>query len=197
MSDTKDNSLLAVQGSIHFGFLTIYQDTTGFVGAYLATNRWLRPLEFRISSAVSPNKVQQILYGDSLRPFLFAEVIAKALIEKSSNPVNMVITDQPEVLELRKKMDLAVACLTKAETVIPEGYQPITGPRGIGLIYSGKSEDIPAWSTLFENMDFDLAEPFIRIRDAVSETRRTTNRTTGTAAPPQGNPPPPSSSQVA
>lgn len=181
MSETKDSSLLAIQGSLQFGFLTIHQDTNGFVGAYLVSNRWVRPLEFRISSAVSPNKVQQILYGDSLKPFLFSDVIAKALVEKSANQVHLIITDQPEVLELRNKLNIPVVCLTRAETPVPDGYQLISGPRGIGMMYSGKAEDIPAWSALFEAMDMDLAEPFVRIKDGVSEARRTTSRPGATA----------------
>lgn len=97
---TKD--LLNPQHSIHYGFLTINQDANGFFGAYLVTNRWARPIEFRISSAVQPNKVQHILYGEGLKPFIYSEVIAKTLVEKSSQLVDLVITDLTEVLGLRK-----------------------------------------------------------------------------------------------
>ena len=48
---------------LHLGFLTVFAEPTGYLGGYLVTNSWGRPLEFRLSTAVQPNKVQQILYG--------------------------------------------------------------------------------------------------------------------------------------
>ena len=56
---TAQNTLLA--GNL--GFFTVQREPTGYVGGFLVTNRWGRPLEFRLSSPVLPNKVQQILYG--------------------------------------------------------------------------------------------------------------------------------------
>ncbi|MSR31685.1 MAG: hypothetical protein EXR99_09290 [Gemmataceae bacterium] len=175
-------SLCNSQGNYHFGFLTINQEPTGYVGAYLLTNRWVRPLEFRISSAVQPNKVQQILYGDSLRSFLFADVIAKTLVEKSSTPATVILTDQPEVIGLANKLDVTVACLAKAESQAPEGTLTAVGPRGIGLHCFGTAETAELLSKMFEGMDIDLAEPFIRIRDAIQETRRIGPKTPAQAA---------------
>ena len=179
MTVTKD--LLNPQHSIHYGFLTINQDANGFFGAYLVTNRWARPIEFRISSAVQPNKVQHILYGEGLKPFIYSEVIAKTLVEKSSQLVDLVVTDLPEVLGLRKKLDIPVVCLAKAEDAAPEGTHVITGPRGVGLHLAGTIEEAELFTNFFESLDIDLAEPFIRIRDAVQETRKTTTRTTSAA----------------
>ena len=56
--------------SINLGFLGVQREPAGYVGGYLVTNRWGRPLEFRLSSPVLPNKVQQILYGPTLEPYL-------------------------------------------------------------------------------------------------------------------------------
>lgn len=55
----------------------------GYLGAYLVTNSWGRPLEFRLTTAVNPSKVQQILYGATLETHVVAELIGKALIEKA------------------------------------------------------------------------------------------------------------------
>jgi len=176
---TKD--LLNPQHSIHYGFLTVNQDTSGFFGAYLVTNRWARPIEFRVTSSVQPNKVQHILYGEGLKPFIFSEVIAKTLVEKSSQQVDLVVTDLPEVLGLRKKLDIPVVCLAKAEDPVPQGTLVIAGPRGIGLHFAGNNEEATLFTNLFEGMDIDLAEPFIRIRDAVQETRKSSNRSSTAA----------------
>src|SRR5438105_1544899 len=93
----------------HLGFLAVGEDPSGFVGGYLVTNAWGRPLEFRISSAVQPNKVQQILYGVTLQGYLCGEVIGKTLIDKTATPVQAVLTDNPLALDLRLRLDLPVA----------------------------------------------------------------------------------------
>ena len=41
-------------------------EASGYLGGYLVTNTWGRPLEFRLSSAVQPNRVQQILYAGTM-----------------------------------------------------------------------------------------------------------------------------------
>ncbi|HEY1860697.1 MAG TPA: hypothetical protein VGG61_10105, partial [Gemmataceae bacterium] len=69
--------------TLNLGFLTVVRDANGFLGGYLVTNQWGRPLEFRLSTALQPNRVQQILYGDTLEPYLCAEVIAKTLLDKA------------------------------------------------------------------------------------------------------------------
>src|SRR5947208_1208831 len=84
----------------NLGFLSIFQDPSGFVGGYLVTNPWGRPLEFRLSSAVAPDKVQQILYGDTLAGYLCGEVIGKTLIDKTATPVRWVLVDNPRTLNL-------------------------------------------------------------------------------------------------
>src|SRR5271163_3106619 len=100
----------------NLGFLSVYPDANGFVGGYLVTNAWGRPLEFRLSSAVQPNKVQQILYGDTLSGYLCGEVIAKTLIEKSTTAVQWVLVDNPRALDLRLCVEIPVAlCSERVE----------------------------------------------------------------------------------
>ncbi|MCS6976369.1 MAG: hypothetical protein NZM31_05075, partial [Gemmatales bacterium] len=87
------------------GFLTVIQETGvqgGYIGGYLAVNAWGRPLEFRLSAPVQITKVHQILYGPTLKPYLFADLIGKTLVEKSPVPVQAVLCDCEELLELRR-----------------------------------------------------------------------------------------------
>src|SRR5437588_8117327 len=42
--------------AMNLGFLTIVQENGSYQGGYLVTNLWGRPLEFRLSSAVQPNR---------------------------------------------------------------------------------------------------------------------------------------------
>src|SRR5271168_101359 len=88
-------------GPPQLGFLTVLHEASGFLGGYLVTNIWGRPLEFRLSSAVQPNRVQQILYGGTLQPYICADLIGKTLVDKAGVPVQLVVTDREEVLDLR------------------------------------------------------------------------------------------------
>src|SRR5947209_17748548 len=97
------------------GFLTVLNEANGYVGGYLVTNTWGRPLEFRLSSAVQPNRVQQILYGPTLEPYLCADLIGKTLIDKAGVPAHLIVTDREIVLDLRLKLDAPVAWLVPAE----------------------------------------------------------------------------------
>src|SRR5436305_15194710 len=92
----------------HLGFLTVLQEAGGFLGGYLVTNLWGRPLEFRLSTAVQPNRVQQILYAQTLSGFICGELLGKTLIEKTATPAHLVLTDTADALSLRRVVDVPV-----------------------------------------------------------------------------------------
>src|SRR5579884_1449065 len=96
------------------GFLSVFQEAGGYVGGYLVTNPWGRPLEFRLTSAVQPTRVQQVLYGETLPAYVCGELIGKTLIDKTATPVQWVITDNPLALDLRLRLDLPVALWEQA-----------------------------------------------------------------------------------
>src|SRR3954470_24254243 len=90
------------------GFLTVFAEPTGYLGGYLVTNSWGRPLEFRLSTAVQPNKVQQILYAGTLAEYLGADLIGRTLVEKTATPAHLVVTDSPGVLPPRSRVEVPV-----------------------------------------------------------------------------------------
>src|ERR1700730_13086939 len=98
----------------NLGFLTIMHEPAGYLGGYLVTNQWGRPLEFRLSTAVLPNRVQQILYGDTRQPYLCAELIGKTLIDKTTTQVQVIITDKETVLPLRQHVPIPVGWIGDA-----------------------------------------------------------------------------------
>jgi hypothetical protein len=169
-------------GPLCLGFLTILQEAGGYLGGYLVTNTWGRPLEFRLSSAVQPNKVQQILYGGTLLPFVCADLIGKTLVDKAGVPVGLVVTDREAVLDLRLKLEAPVLWLAAADDPRalalaggPAAVAPAGGGRGPLLCHPRfASADVPAARELLGRLDsaFDLAEPFGRIREAIAEARK-------------------------
>jgi hypothetical protein len=152
---------LSALTTTNLGFLTILREGTGFLGGYLVTNLWGRPMEFRLSSAVQPNRIQQILYGQSLENYISADLIAKTLVEKSTCPAQILLTDNQAVLDLRLSLDLPVALVNvtdPAQPLVPHAH------------FAG---DANALRKLLDTIgNFDFAEPFNRIREAVSEARK-------------------------
>src|SRR5579871_1620671 len=105
---------------LNLGFLTVLHEPSGYLGGYLVTNTWGRPLEFRLSTAVQPNRVQQILYGGTLQPYICADLIGKTLVEKTGTPVQLLLTDREPVLELRLSLEVPVAWLAPAGDPLAE-----------------------------------------------------------------------------
>jgi hypothetical protein len=162
--------------SLNVGFLTVLHEPTGYLGGYLVTNTWGRPLEFRLSTAVQPNRVQQILYGGTLEPYVCADLIGKTLVEKTGIVVQLVVTDCASALELRQRIDAPVVWIA-APGLISETGAPIreaTANRGALFSHSRYPQDVPLVRDLLDRFDgtLDLAEPFQRMREAIGEARK-------------------------
>jgi hypothetical protein len=145
--------------ALNIGFLTVVREPAGYVGGYLVTNQWGRPLEFRLSTPVQPNRVQQILYAETLQPYVCGDLIGKTLVDKTGLAVNLIVTDTEAVLELRQRVDYPVALLDS------------TGGHRGHVRYPG---DGPLIQELLEKIKgaLDLSEPFTRIREALGEARK-------------------------
>jgi hypothetical protein len=178
--------------AVNLGFLTVLHEASGYLGGYLVTNLWGRPLEFRLTSAVQPNRVQQVLYGGSLRPYIYADLIATTLVERTAAAAQLIVTDQEPVLDLRHKVDVPVVWLPSADlpgrdepgSLAAEAIRPgrIAGAlirparNGQGPIYGHPAfpADALAVRALLDRLDggLDLGEPFARIREAIAEARK-------------------------
>jgi hypothetical protein len=162
--------------ALNLGFLTVLRESNGYVGGYLVTNQWGRPVEFRLSTAVQPNRVQQILYAETLEPYICGDLIGKTLVEKTGTPVQMIITDTEAALDLRQRVEMPVALLTAASAPTDPPAPPAPNVRG----HARFPGDGPVIRDMLETVKgtLDLAEPFTRIREAMGEARKlgVTNR---------------------
>jgi hypothetical protein len=167
--------------AVTLGFLTIFQEPSGWLGGYLVTNGWGRPLEFRLTTAVQPNRVQAALYGPTLTEYLLADLIGKTLVEKTSTKPDLVVTDTLEALPVRSRIELPVVALRPPGTAVAEPLV-LDHPRAPqGLVLPARAvADRPVVWELLDRVDtaVDLSEPFGRIREAIAEARRmgVTNR---------------------
>ena len=159
---------------VTLGFLTVLQEPTGWLGGYLVTNSWGRPLEFRLTTAVQPNRVQAALYGSTLSEYLIADLIGKTLVEKTAARPSLVVTDTPAALPLRSRIEMPVVAI-RTEPVSPDAL-PLDHPRATrGLLLSARfAADRDAIAAILDAVDpvVELSEPFGRIREAIAEARR-------------------------
>lgn len=173
------------------GFLTALEDEQGaFVGGYLVTNHFGRPLEFQCTTPVRPNRPQRVLYGSTLRPYVMGELIGLALVEKTQTKADLLFTDQDSVLALRHHLDVP---LVQVEVSVPhveprdntppssDGALNPSSPNATDtcampslICRSGFEEDRVRIETWYRDLDLplDLAEPFSRIREALVEAQQ-------------------------
>ena len=180
MDDFVSNSLPA------FGFLTAVEDERhGFFGGYLVLSQLGRPLEFHCSTPVLPSQAQRILYGTTLRSYVLGELIGQTLVKKAQLPVQVVLTDLDEMLNLGLYWDGDLAWLEHKGNPISElgelpsvlSDAPACEVSGFRLVGSPTCRWLPEQlaASLEPMVSYvDLAEPFERIREAILEAQRVT-----------------------
>jgi hypothetical protein len=174
---------------LNIGFLTVLHESNGYLGGYLVTNQWGRPLEFRLSTAVQPNRVQQILYGGTLQPYICADLIGKTLVDKTGVPVQLLLTDTEAVLDLRLRLEVPVAWLappgpkTSPDPLERAEGSGISTSQGTVFCHPRFPQDKAPVRELLDRLEgtVELGEPFVRIREAIGEARKmgVTGRMTG------------------
>lgn len=181
------------------GFLTVLEnDALGLVGGYLILNAAGRPLEFHCTAPVKPNRAQQILFGPTLAPYLYGEQIAQTLLSTASVEPLAVYTDVERVLAVRDFVSLPVALVLAADDEsVAGGPEPLASDPatqtsvwrvdaphrpaghltqfavGRNRLAVARDADRDAIARRLENLgEFDLREPFGRIREAVEEAHK-------------------------
>jgi hypothetical protein len=161
------------------GFLTVIEnDQLGLLGGYLLLNAAGRPLEFHCTAPVKPNRAQEILYGPTLRPYLYGEQIGQTLLARSKLTPLVVCTDSEPMLAARDFTHLPLVLILPAESMSlsPEPRTPspfplaksraVTAPH-----YASDQQAITsAWPAQADQLD--LAEPFSRICEALDEAQK-------------------------
>lgn len=170
LNDTENGSCLVRSGTeVHtlqqipepvcetIGFYSVIEvDSIGFCGGFLVLNELGRPVEFHCTLPLNPEKAQTILYGQSLKPFLFAEHIGPSLIRKAKSKSPLILVNQSESLGLRAKIDQRVALIQSANE------QRV----GWKAADQADSATIDSW---LQQTTLDLNEPFERIHSAIEE----------------------------
>lgn len=165
---------------LRLGFLeTMEVDGRGHVGGLLITNQHGRPLEFQCTTPVRPNRTQEILYGDTLRPWLLGELIGGTLLDRVAIKPDVVVVSDPDILELRNHTSIPVACTVESGRVLPEADGASVTAVKIGTqrlrFHDAHRTDVDLLNRQKHLIpdQADLKEPLERVREALAETVRT------------------------
>ena len=154
-------------------------DGRGIVGGLLITNQHGRPLEFQCTTPVKPNRTQEILYGETLRPWLLGELIGSTLIDRVSIKPDLIVTSDANILELRNHTSIPVACTDETSSPQRMNSNGDSAEVKVGTkrlrFHDGHSTDagiIEKRRHLIPDQA-DLGEPLERVREALAETVKT------------------------
>lgn len=185
------------------GFLTVVENSdSGWVGGLLVLNAAGRPLEFHCTAPVKPNRAQEILYGPTLRPFLYGEQIGQTLLSKVKSETLFVCTDVEPALCVREFVSLPVVLVqgcrvgeqpadqlpsappTRTDTRIDAAQGPprpatsrlaefCLGPQSVAVLADFEADRDQVVTRWQPYRDYwDLREPFARVREALEEAQR-------------------------
>jgi hypothetical protein len=157
------------------GYLTVLDaGELGLLGGYLLLNTVGRPLEFHCTVPVKANRTQEILYGPTLRPYVYGELIGQALLAKPKAEPLVVFTDLEACLAARDFSPAPVALLTEGPSERPAAVQTFRLGQFSAAVFARHASDESVirerWKEHAESLD--LAEPFGRIREALEEAQR-------------------------
>jgi hypothetical protein len=147
------------------GFLTVIESAgVGLIGGYLLLNPAGRPLEFHCTAPVQTNRTQEILYGPTLKPYLFGEQIGQTLLNKSKLTPVAVCTDCQAALAVRQFASVPVVLVADGERSFSLGVNRV---QAAGSFSGDESLIRGTWPPEADHLD--LVEPFTRIREALNE----------------------------
>ena len=148
----------------------------GTFGGLLVLNVNGRPLEFHCTTPVKSSRAQEILYGPTLRRFLYGEQIGPALLGKVKSELLFVCTDQPDMLAAREftSSPLVLILTESQEDDLPRNltrFSLASEKVAVETEWQQDREEVKRrWEPYIGRID--LPEPFTRIRDAIAEARR-------------------------
>jgi len=183
------------------GFLTVREHSEGgLLGGYLVLNAAGRPLEFHCTAPVRPSRAQEILYGPTLKPFLYGEQIGQTLVRKAVSEPLFVCTDVEPALELRDSVTVPVVLVLDGADAASTGAHPAAderqhrldaphaslvpackealtrftlGQNQVAVLpthHTDREAVLHGWQDRLNGLD--LNEPFMRIHEAMEEAQR-------------------------
>jgi hypothetical protein len=161
MAETRENRL---------AFMDVILFSDGAIrGGILTTDIETRPYEFRITSAIKPTQLQQMLYGTSLKDYVYGELICAPLIKATKEKINFVLTQERYIMEVRPLVAVPIVLMSYNDKAVGDGLKPISFQ--VHKDYSTELSHAQMVLTPI-TQKLDLMEPFERLKLALNEVHR-------------------------
>jgi hypothetical protein len=140
-------------------------------GGILTTDIETRPYEFRATSPIKPTQVQQILYGATIKDYVYGELICAPLVRATKEKLSVVITKEPYILTMRPLVSVPVILVKSENPQAGDGGSPVS--LSFSAHKSFMNELSYAQTILAPIMQkHNLIEPFERLKLALNEVHR-------------------------
>ncbi len=162
------------------------QDGEGYLGGLMVIDKTGVPQEFRCTHPIRPTEVQKAVYGGSLRPHIFNELIGLTLIRAMTTNPTFCCIEESILLETAQGTEIPVVHLQRlGETLSVEHHadEKVKNSNGILRVDSHRSGFQPLSATFHRDFEddlekikgdlelvfnqVDLLEPFERIATAI------------------------------
>jgi hypothetical protein len=110
------------ESDIRIGFIDVCVFNDGSIrGGMLITDIDTRPYEFRVTSSVKPTQLQQVLYGPSLKEYVYGELICAPLVKIAKEKLSLVLTKELNLLVIRPLISTPVLYVYRDQRSIKTG----------------------------------------------------------------------------
>jgi len=151
------------------GYLSVMNIDGKHLGGVLVINDLGIPVEFKYSEPVTPTKLQEIIYGNSLEYYLHAEIIAKGLVQRLENKPEVILVQDPTLLF--DKNTVMVTLLPQPVSEKKEGNEVVVNfnNKSIRITFpeNAKVDDNVVQKILDYASKIDILEPFDRVEKAL------------------------------
>jgi hypothetical protein len=150
--------------------VAIFSDSS-IRGGILTTDIETRPYEFRATSPIKPTQLQQILYGGSLKDYVYNELICVPLVRATKEKLSVVLVKESYLLAMRPHVSVPVILVQDEHNQVLEGLKPLS------LIFSSHknfTNELSYAQTILIPIaqKHNLLEPFKRLELALTEVNR-------------------------
>ncbi len=157
-------------------YINFYSQNNSYRAGALITDMSTKPVEFRITSNLNIDKLQEILYGEALEEILYRERFTVQLLNSLQEDYDIVLTKEKNLLSIRKEIQKPVVHIQKYDPFMPENrlshkvvnihdrFEPLY----ITISKEDENKLISISHSLQEMYrNFNIMEPFERIKNAI------------------------------
>ena len=170
---------------IKLAYFMAVKEGASYLGGLLVTDTSGIPLDFRYTEPITPTRLQSILYGKSLEPYLKEEVIQKTLLKELKTPPDLFILSATElaggwtgdakypVLALQKSQEAPLAKVGDAFRAGPRDLllQLAEGAAPLRVMFAASVDSVAQEQAVLKLLEagyhMDLTEPLERVTAAL------------------------------